>query len=270
MDRAISRTFSTATPGAARRSVTSGSPRVSVPVLSKTTVVSRWAFSRLSPPRMRMPLSAPSPVPTMTAVGVANPRAQGQAITSTEMKFSSARLKPDSGTREYQTTKVRMPMKKTAGTKTEATRSASRWIGAFDPCASSTRRMILASAVSAPIFVARKTKLPDWFIVAAKTSLPACFSTGMLSPVSMDSSTDDAPETTTPSVGIFSPGRTRIMSSFITASMAMSASRPSRITRAVLGLSPTSRRMAELVRPFAPASRSRPRMISVTIMAAPS
>ena len=58
------------------------------------------------PPLIRMPFSAPSPVPTMTAVGVASPRAHGQAMTRTETKLSSARLKTGSGTRNYQTAKV--------------------------------------------------------------------------------------------------------------------------------------------------------------------
>ena len=40
-------------------SVTWGAPRVRVPVLSKTTVVRRYPRSRGSPPRMRMPSSAP-------------------------------------------------------------------------------------------------------------------------------------------------------------------------------------------------------------------
>ena len=34
---------------------------------------------------MRTPLCAPTPVPTITAVGVARPRAQGHAITRTEI-----------------------------------------------------------------------------------------------------------------------------------------------------------------------------------------
>ena len=37
----------------------------------------------------------PRPVPTMTAVGVARPRAQGQAVTSTLMKQLKARMKGD-------------------------------------------------------------------------------------------------------------------------------------------------------------------------------
>ena len=44
-------------------SVTSGRPTVIVPVLSSTTVVICPARSRISPPRIRMPFSAPLPVP---------------------------------------------------------------------------------------------------------------------------------------------------------------------------------------------------------------
>ena len=251
-------------------SVTRGSPTVRVPVLSKTIMVSRWAFSRLSPPLMRIPFSAPIPVPTMTAVGVASPMAQGQAMMRTETKLSRARVKTGSGTKKAQTTKVIKAMAMTAGTKTAATRSAIRWMGALEPWASSTRRMIWASAVSAPIFVARKVKLPLLLIVAPKTSIPGSFVTGMLSPVSMDSSTAEAPVRTTPSVGIFSPGRTRISSPFMTSSTGMSAGWPSRITRAVLGLSPMRRLIAWEVFPFVRASRSRPNTMKLTMKAAPS
>lgn len=38
------------------------------------------------------PLTAPIPVPTITAVGVANPRAQGQAMMITEIANLSANL----------------------------------------------------------------------------------------------------------------------------------------------------------------------------------
>jgi hypothetical protein len=40
-----------------------------------------------------MPLEAPTPVPTMTAVGVAKPKAQGHAIASTVIADSNANLK---------------------------------------------------------------------------------------------------------------------------------------------------------------------------------
>ncbi len=62
----------------------------------------------------------------MMAVGVASPRAQGQAITSTETKLIKARLKFPSAERKYQTAKVIKAIRNTAGTKTETTLSARR------------------------------------------------------------------------------------------------------------------------------------------------
>ena len=44
-----------------------------------------------------MPFSAPMPLPTINAVGVASPKAQGQAITSTEtavIKAGAVRFRP--------------------------------------------------------------------------------------------------------------------------------------------------------------------------------
>ena len=61
---------------------TSSVPFVSVPVLSKRMEVTREAFSSTSPPLKRMPRLAPTPLPTMTAVGVARPSAHGHAMTS--------------------------------------------------------------------------------------------------------------------------------------------------------------------------------------------
>jgi hypothetical protein len=43
------------------------------------------AVSSASPLPIRMPSSAARPVPTMTAVGVASPRAHGHAMMSTAM-----------------------------------------------------------------------------------------------------------------------------------------------------------------------------------------
>jgi hypothetical protein len=66
-------------------SLTWGVPEVSVPVLSNTTVVIDDIFSRTSPPFIRIPYDAAIPVPTITAVGVARPRAHGQAITNVDI-----------------------------------------------------------------------------------------------------------------------------------------------------------------------------------------
>ena len=61
-----------------------------MPVLSKTMVVREWIFSRTSADLIKIPNDAARPVPTITAVGVASPRAQGQAITRVEIPKSKA------------------------------------------------------------------------------------------------------------------------------------------------------------------------------------
>ncbi len=98
-------------------SVISGSPLVKVPVLSKTIVSSLWAVSKLSPPLIKIPFSAPLPVPTITAVGVANPRAQGQAIIITATKVKRAKVKGGNGPKLNHMTKVAMAIEITIGTK---------------------------------------------------------------------------------------------------------------------------------------------------------
>mgnify|MGYP007050603423 CR=1 FL=1 len=59
-------------------SVTVGCPSVTVPVLSNRMLSICRAASKLSASLMRMPCSAPLPMPTMMAVGVASPSAQGR------------------------------------------------------------------------------------------------------------------------------------------------------------------------------------------------
>jgi hypothetical protein len=94
--------------------------------------------------------------------------------------------------------------------------------------------MMVASAVSLPTLVALNLKLPVLFRVPPITSSPTCFSTGMDSPVIIDSSTALAPAITLPSTAIFSPGRTTTTSSTTTSSTGILRSDPSRTTRAVL------------------------------------
>ena len=81
-----------------------------------------------------------------------------------------------------------MAMLITIGTKMLAMTSASRCTGALLPCASSTSRTMRARVVSLPILVASNRKLPVLLIVAPMTSSPGFLSTGMLSPVIIDSS----------------------------------------------------------------------------------
>ena len=135
----------------ARTSITLGRPSVTVPVLSKTTVSALWLISRASPLFIRMPWLAPSPVPTIIAVGVASPNAQGHAITNTDTKIVSTNV--NSYPRSIHTMEAITAIAITAGTKYPATTSANLDIGAFFPCASSIRRTIFARVVSAPTLV---------------------------------------------------------------------------------------------------------------------
>ena len=129
-----------------------------------------------------------------------------------------------------QATSVTTAMTMTTGTKTPEMRSASRWTCALPVCASSTMRAIWASCVSAPTRVARTTRRPPALTVAPVTESPTATSTGTDSPVSIDWSTAEVPWVTTPSVAIFSPGRTTNSSSTASCPAGIRTSAPSRRT----------------------------------------
>ncbi|TWH25837.1 hypothetical protein L600_000900000870 [Isoptericola variabilis J7] len=181
-------------------------PSVTVPVLSSTTVSMRRVDSRISGPLMSTPSWAPRPVPTSRAVGVARPSAHGQAMMSTATAAVNANcvLAPA----RSQPTRVSAAMPKATGTNTAEIRSASRCTGALPVCAWATSRPIWASVVSEPTRVARTSRCPDVLTVAPVTASPGPTSTGTGSPVRSDVSTAEVPESTTPSVATFSPGRT--------------------------------------------------------------
>ena len=145
-------------PATGSASVSAISPRVRVPVLSKTTLVMRRVCSSTSTPLMSTPSSAPRPVPTMIAMGVASPSAHGQEMIST----ATAATSPACGSpaSRAQPAKVARATAITAGTNTPATRSASRWMCPLDAWASSTSRTIWARAVSDPTLVARTVSTP--------------------------------------------------------------------------------------------------------------
>ena len=150
-------------------SVTWGFPSVMVPVLSNTIASTFRAISRLSASLIRMPHSAPFPMPTMIAVGVANPNAQGQAIINTVTAASNPWVNPFAGSKIIHNTNDNNAMPIMAGTKIAAILSTSFCTGALLPCASCTIRMICARRVSLPTFSARNRKLPFWLIVPANT-----------------------------------------------------------------------------------------------------
>src|SRR5438128_906441 len=143
---------------------------------------------------------------------------------------------------------VRMATSTTAGTKYEDTTSARRWMGARLRCASLTMRTICARSVSLPTRSVRTTQPPVPFTVPPVTGSPGNFSTGIGSPVTIDSSTALVPSSTTPSTGTFSPGRTRRRSPGCRRSRGKSSSLPSsRSRRAVFGARPSRALMALLV-----------------------
>ena len=145
-------------------------------------------------------------------------------ISTATAAVNAAEMSPVS---RSQPTRVASERAITIGTKTAETRSTSRWIGAFPACASATRRAICARAVSPPTFVASTTSRPEALIVAPATAAPSPTSTGTGSPVSIDWSTAEAPETTIPSVAIFSPGRTTKRSPTASSATGTSTSVPS-------------------------------------------
>ncbi len=187
-------------------SVTLGLPSVIVPVLSKTIVSILCVFSSTAPPLIKIPYSAPLPVPTIIAVGVANPKAHGQAINNTETK--TVRINSGFCPAISQTKAAATAIAITIGTNIADILSASLAIGAFEFCVSSTRLIILASTVSSPTLVVITLIVPVVFILAVYTLSPLVFSIGMLSPVNIDSSIEVIPSITSPSTGTFSPGFT--------------------------------------------------------------
>ena len=143
----------------------------------------------------------------------------------------------------------------TTGTNTDEMRSASRCTGALPDWASCTSLAIWASAVSAPTRVARTTRRPPAFTVAPITASPGATSTGTLSPVTIEASTAELPSTTTPSVAIFSPGRTTKLSPGASCPIGNRTSWPSRSTATSLAPSSRRARRAEPARRLALASK---------------
>ena len=93
---------------------------------------------------MTMPIDAPRPVPTMMAVGVARPKAHGQAMINTlqTLLASPAHVaaagQPCVAPQTYQPTPVSSAIKSTLGTKMAEIRSASRCTRGLLFCAVST------------------------------------------------------------------------------------------------------------------------------------
>ena len=227
-------------PGVTTTSVSAGSPRVIVPVLSRMMASSFSAVCSASPERIRMPFSAPLPMPTVSEVGVARPSAHGQAmisvVTRTTVAIDQPRLGPEMVPGdERQDREDHHRRHEVARDRVDhALDRRLRALRVLDHADDAGERGILADLGR------RNLKLPVLLSVPPMTSSPTCFSTGIDSPVIIDSSTALAPSVTSPSTGIFSPGRTTTVSPTRTSSTGRSISLPSRTTRAVLACRPIS------------------------------
>ena len=147
-------------------------PVVTVPVLSSTTVSTRRVDSRTSGPLIRMPSWAPRPVPTSSAVGVARPRAHGQAMISTATAAVNGRV---GASVAGDAARSRAWPRRARGRPARRRPRPGRPGAAPAPCRPgrrSTSRAIWASAVSAPTRVARTTRRPPAFTVAPVTASP--------------------------------------------------------------------------------------------------
>ena len=104
-------------------------PSVTVPVLSRTIVSTLRVCSRDFRPPDEYAHLCTAPLPTISAVGVARPNAQGQAMISTETAAVKA-LAADAPA-SNQPPSVSSARTITIGTKIAETRSARRWTGAL-------------------------------------------------------------------------------------------------------------------------------------------
>ena len=113
--------------------------------------------------RNRIPVFAARPNPTAIAAGVANPIAQGQAITNTAMLLINA------GEKSFNTSQliinVRTAMPSTTGINMELILSANNCMGGFSPCACFTKLMIPDSTVSFPTAVTCAFTVPSLIIL---------------------------------------------------------------------------------------------------------
>ena len=105
---AASRSSSSSVAGRERLDrASAGFPSVSVPVLSTRSVSTCSSRSSASAFLTSTPAVAPRPVPTMMAIGVASPSAQGQAMMSTATAFTRACARRGSGPTSAQTQRRR-------------------------------------------------------------------------------------------------------------------------------------------------------------------
>src|SRR5699024_12262172 len=108
----------------------------------------------------------------MIAIGVAKPRAHGQAITKTEIAIVKANVR-DSPPIKYQPSPETIDNPITIGTKIPEILSANFSIGALDTCAYSTNFSFSKSAVFLPTYVTT-TYIINIFLLCYTITLSNC------------------------------------------------------------------------------------------------
>ena len=171
----------------------------------------------------------------MMEVGVARPRAQGQAMTSVAQTQFTAEARFPASSTKYRRQNTPAETKITTGTNTVAILSASLATGAFSFCAALTMSIICWSMDLPEISLQESCTLPSRQRVPQYILLPADFDTSALSPVSMDSSAWHVPSMTAPSMGTRSPPRMIMASSGLSSSMPTVCTVSPRRTFAVSG-----------------------------------
>ena len=123
----------------------------------------------------------------MMEVGVARPRAQGQAMTSVAQTQFTAEARFPASSTKYRRQNTPAETKITTGTNTVAILSASLATGAFSFCAALTMSIICWS-MDFPEMSLQGLHAPSRHRVSQYILLPVVLDTSALSPVSMDSS----------------------------------------------------------------------------------
>ncbi len=201
----------------------------------------------------------------MIETGVASPRAHGQAITRTETKMVVA--KERSAPLMYQALAKINAKTITVGTKTADTRSAILAIGAFSDWADSTIRTIVPRVDSPPIRETFMRSAVEPLSVPPISFSPSFFSTGMLSPVIIDSSMYAFAPSKVPSAGRLSWAFTSSSSEGSISTISITCGSPSMMRVALSGRSFVSESSADPAFRLAPSSMSLPISTRVRIAA---
>lgn len=187
-----------------------GRPKVRVPVLSNAITFVRAICWNTCADFMRIPICAPLPVATMSAVGTASPNTHGHDMTRTVTAIEKANS-ADAPAHNH----AQPESKESAtidGTKYALTASTSLVTGTLDAAVFSTNEIICARVVCSPTRSARNLRNPVLTKDAEMTESPRPFSTGILSPVTFDSSSVACPDVMIPSTGTSSPAFTSTVS----------------------------------------------------------